>query len=103
MFGTLLCLHSSTSHRNTNLSNKAILAVLSRVGRNRVCHLFVTNPPRGLTAVVIVIGTAQIHQRLMYDQPGRSVKTRIDSDRALIAAVTVASFLSAIEGQINTL
>ena len=30
MLGTLLPLHSSTAHRNTNLSNKAILAVKSR-------------------------------------------------------------------------
>ena len=30
MLGTLLPLHSSTAHRNTNLSNKAILAVTSR-------------------------------------------------------------------------
>ena len=29
MLGTLLPLHSSTAHRNTNLSNKAILAVTS--------------------------------------------------------------------------
>ena len=30
MLGTLLPLHSSAAHRNTNLSNKAILAVKSR-------------------------------------------------------------------------
>jgi len=30
MLGTLLPLHSSTAHRNTNLSNKTILAVTSR-------------------------------------------------------------------------
>ena len=39
--------------------------VLSRVGCNWVCHLFVTKTPpwAGLTVVVIVIVTAQIHQR----------------------------------------
>ena len=49
MLGTLLPLHSSAAHRNTNSSYHAILAVLSRVGCNWVCHLFVTrtSPPRG--------------------------------------------------------
>ena len=69
MLGTLLYLHSSTSHRNTNLRNDAILAVLSRVGCNWVCHLFVTRitPRRGLTAVAMATVAAQKYEsQLLY-------------------------------------
>ena len=45
MLGALLPLYSSATHRNTNSSYQAILAVLSRVWRNWVCHLFVTRTP----------------------------------------------------------
>jgi len=47
VLGALLPLHSSTSHHDTNLSDNDILAVLSHVGCNWVCHLFVTraSPP----------------------------------------------------------
>ena len=64
MLGTLLSLYSSTAHRNTNSSYHDILAVLSCVGCNWVCHLFVTRtrPPGGLTAGVIVKVTAQSYE-----------------------------------------
>ena len=51
-----------TSHRNTTISNEAIVAVLSRVGCNWVCHLFVTrSPPEGPSAVVTMMVIAQMH------------------------------------------
>ena len=65
MLGALLQLHSSAADRNTNASYHAVLAVLSRVGCNWVCNLFVRRTPPSpgerLTAVVIVIVPAQIH------------------------------------------
>ena len=69
MLAALLSLHSSTAHRNTDLNNKAILAVLSSVGCNWVCHLFVTRitPRRGLTAVVMATVAAQKYEsQLLY-------------------------------------
>ena len=46
MLGTLLPLHSSTAHRNTNLSNKAILAVKSRFGLTEcVAYLSLEHAP----------------------------------------------------------
>jgi len=48
VLGTLLPLNSSAAHRNTDPNRHAILAVLSRVGCNWVCHLFFTRTlPRG--------------------------------------------------------
>ena len=63
VLGTLLLLHSSKAHANTNAAKQAIVDVFGCVGRNLACHLFVTRSPPwgGLTAVVIVIVTAQIH------------------------------------------
>ena len=56
MLGTLLPLHASTAHRDTNLSNKAILAVKSRFGLTEcVAYLSLEHAPSeqrgGLSAV----------------------------------------------------
>ena len=46
MLGTLLPLHARTAHRNTNLSNKAILAVKSRFGLTEcVAYLSLEHAP----------------------------------------------------------
>ena len=64
VLGALLQLHSSAAHRNTNSSYQAILVVLSRVGCNWVCHLFVTRITLrgGLTAVVMAMVAAQKYE-----------------------------------------
>ena len=69
MLGTLLSLHSGTSHRNANLRNDTIIAVLSRVGCDWVCHLFVTriSPMGGLNEIVMAMVVAQKYEsQLLY-------------------------------------